>query len=522
MPNRSNDELYQLIQTLEKAEKRNFKLFVTRNSSDGDLKIIQLFDLMDKMEEYDEVLLLKKGQALKKQQLPNLKAHLFRQILASLRILKDEHNIEGQLHQNLEYAKILYDKGLYQQSLKLLERIKETCKYYFQNTFLLQTLIFEKKIESLHITRSIHNRAEALTGEVDQVSQRLQRINYLSNLSLLLYSWYIHMGHSRNHRDLEAIREYFTSRIPQSGVKGQGFFELLYQYQCFTWYAFIRQDFLQYYRYTQKWVDLYDEYPQMRKVELMLYIKGLHNLLQANFLLRDYYRFNKNLERFEAFAASEEGQAYINIRAQTFVYLNIARINKHFYEGSFSEGLTLIPTIEAGLKTYEVQIDQHRILIFYYRIACLHFGCGDNNNAIVWLNKIIHWNVGLRSDIQCYARLLHLIAHFELGHFDLLEHLIKSVYRFLAKMDNLSVVEEEMFKFLRKSFQLNSPARIKNAFQALRDKLVKYEHNALETRTFMYLDIISWLESKVAGVPVQEIIQQKFHQSERRGPKGVV
>ena len=52
--------------------------------------------------------------------------------------------------------------------------------------------------------------------------------------------------------------------------------------------------------------------------------------------------------------------------------------------------------------------------------------------------------VYLRTDLQCYARLLHLIAHYELGNYDLLEYLFKSVYRFMAKMENLSVVEEEI------------------------------------------------------------------------------
>ena len=30
------------------------------------------------------------------------------------------------------------------------------------------------------------------------------------------------------------------------------------------------------------------------------------------------------------------------------------------------------------------------------------------------------------------------------------------------------------------------------------------------SRPFLYLDIISWLDSKIAGVPVQEIMQRKF------------
>ena len=76
MPNRSTDALFQLIKSLEKSEKRNFKLYVQRNSSSENLKIVQLFDALDKMDNYDENLLLSKSKDLKKQQLSNIKAHL--------------------------------------------------------------------------------------------------------------------------------------------------------------------------------------------------------------------------------------------------------------------------------------------------------------------------------------------------------------------------------------------------------------------------------------------------------------
>ncbi len=173
MPNRSKDELFQLIQTLEKAEKRNFKLFVKRNSSTEDLKIILLFDALDKMEHYDEEHLLKKAPAIRKQQLSNLKAHLYKQILSSLRIMRDDANIDMQLHEQMDHARILYNKGLYAQSLKILSRIKEMARAYNQITFWLQALIFEKKIESLHITRSFEDRAEQLAREVDELDARL-------------------------------------------------------------------------------------------------------------------------------------------------------------------------------------------------------------------------------------------------------------------------------------------------------------------------------------------------------------
>jgi len=77
MPKRSTDELFQLIKSLEKSEKRNFKLYINRSGGNEDLKIVQLFDALDKMAEYDEDVLLRKNTSIKKQQLSNLKAHLY-------------------------------------------------------------------------------------------------------------------------------------------------------------------------------------------------------------------------------------------------------------------------------------------------------------------------------------------------------------------------------------------------------------------------------------------------------------
>ncbi len=178
-------------------------------------------------------------------------------------------------------------------------------------------------------------------------------------------------------------------------------------------------------------------------------------------------------------------------------------------EGTFSEGLSLVPETEAKLKEYYLYLDRHRVLVFYYKIASLYFGSGHYDRAIDYLNKIINWKVDLRTDLQCYSRLLHLIAHYELGNFDLLEYLFKSVYRFMAKMENLSVVEEEIFRFLRRSFHV-SPRELKGEFEKLLNKLKQHERNRFETRAFMYLDIISWLESKINNTPVQNVIRQKF------------
>src|SRR5215207_5449432 len=128
MSNRFSDSLFQLIHSLEKAEKRHFKLYIKRSSAKQDLKIVQLFDALDKLKEYDEKLLFKKLPAIEKPQLHNLKTHLYKELLASLRLLKSADSIDLQLNEQFDYAHILYKKGLFLQSLRLLERAKETAR----------------------------------------------------------------------------------------------------------------------------------------------------------------------------------------------------------------------------------------------------------------------------------------------------------------------------------------------------------------------------------------------------------
>jgi hypothetical protein len=181
---------------------------------------------------------------------------------------------------------------------------------------------------------------------------------------------------------------------------------------------------------------------------------------------------------------------------------------------TFKEGLKAVPGIEEQLKENALFLDQHRIMVLNYKIATLYFGSGDYSTCIDYLQKIIHESGELRTDLQCYSRLLHLMAHYELNNFEIMESLTKSVYRFMARMENLTVVEDAMFKFLRQSFTL-SPRKLKPALETFLQKIKHLEKNRFETRAFAYMDIISWVESKVYAKPMSEIIRNKYLQSKR-------
>ncbi len=206
--------------------------------------------------------------------------------MASLRLIKSTESIDLQLHEQLDYARILYNKGLYLQSLKILDKVKELAISYNQDSFLIQVISLEKKIETLYITRSMQNRADRLSNEANEINEKRRVITKLSNLALQLYSWYIKNGHARSEKDEKGVISFFHENLPAHSTEQTGFYERLYLYQSYCWYSFIRQDFLMCYRYTQKWVDLFIEQPIMINAETAHYIKGMHNLLNSHFILK--------------------------------------------------------------------------------------------------------------------------------------------------------------------------------------------------------------------------------------------
>ncbi len=429
MPNLISDTLFQLVHSLEKSEKRHFKLYIKRSSSKEDLKIIRLFDALDKLSDYDEKQLLKMLPDITKPQLSNLKTHLYKQLLASLRLLKTNENIDLKLSEHLDNARLLYNKGLKLHALNILEKAKELARTNQKMNFLVQVISLEKKIETLHITRSTLEKTQSLAEEALDISGHIDRVTRLSNLALLLYRWYVKNGHARDEQDENGIREFFKNSLPDDYNSIHGFYEKLYLYQSYCWYAFIRQDFLMYYRYSQKWIDLFGENEVMIAVETGHYIKGMHNLLNAHFDLRNFQKFEITLQQFEEFAKTPIANQHDNFRTHTSIYINSARLNQFLMQGNFIEGLKAVPEIEEKLHEYALFVDSHRILVFNYKIATLYFGAGDHGTAIDFLHKIINDNqVGLRNDLQCYARLIHLLCHFELGNEEILDSLIKSVY----------------------------------------------------------------------------------------------
>ena len=514
MPKQKTDDLLKLVASLNRAEKRHFRLFVKRNQqSNGELLFLQLFDILERTGEYDEAYLLKRIEGIKKSQLSNLKAHLYKQLLTSLRLLNRNKDEEITLRENLDYARILYNKGLYRQSLDILDKVKKRALELETHTIALETAQFEKLIEGQYITRSIEGRAEELSRECEMLTRKIDATNAYSNLSLRLYGLYLADGLVSNEQEYRAVGTYFQDNVPEGEYEDLDFWGKVYYCQSYTWMHLIRQDYPLCYRYTQRWVDLFRDNPKMIEVNAPLYLKGVHNHLATLFNMWQYDKFMEELHNLDLFPHQFDLTNNVNVAGLYHLYQFDHQIRRHYMEGTFTEGLGLVPQIMEVIGDNRYNWDDHRNMVFYYRIACLYFGSGDNDSAIDYLNLIINQrSPNYRSDIQAYARILSLICHFEMGNVQLVEYQVKSVYRFLSKVEHLQETQQIIFRFLRRIPRIRE-ADLREEFVELKRRLDEVAKKPFESRPFTYLDIPSWLEAKIENVSVQEVIRRQFEET---------
>ena len=509
MSNKNTDPLFQLIKSLTKSEKRYFKVHTNPSKNIDSTKFIKLFDLIDKQKDYNESKILSKEHAIKPQQLSNLKAHLYKQILQSLRNLNSNDDIDLNIREMIDHSTILYNKCLYDQCIKMLDKAKLTAEKYDRNTLLLEIIEFEKKLVTKFIRSNIEDKVSSLIKASDHISEKISNINTFSNLTIKLYSFYLKIGFLRNHKDFELVNSFLYSTLPVFQEDKLSFEEKMYLYNSFVGYYFFIQDFERGYQYAKKWVALFENHPEYIIPKIETYIRAINNLLVSESKLHKYDEFKITIQKLEAINKSSDLRMTENIRLLLFKYSATHRINRYFMVGEFDNGVQIIPEIADSLEEFKNLLDTHYIIIFYYKFACMYFGAADYQKVVFWLNKIINMkDVDLRSDIHSFARILNLISHYELGNIDLIDYYIRSTYRFLIKKNDLHLFQKIIMKFLRKLSSITQD-QLTDAFKELREQLLPLNEKFYERRPFIYFDIISWLESRIENRPIQDIIQEK-------------
>ena len=504
--------LFELIKSLTKSEKRSFKLFAKRSGATDDAKFIRLFDAMDGVNSYDEAAILKKMPEVSKTQFANLKSHLYGQILASLRLSNLKHDIDIELREQLDYIRVLYKKGLYYQSLRLLNRAKNTIGDYRKDLFQLALLDYEKQIRSQQVFDLEESYADDLDKQTNEALARFSKVQQFFTLATKMKARFVEKGMVKSEIEMNNLKALFYTSVKDVQEEDLAFNEKFYLYRAYYWFSYLTYDFESCVKYAEKWVNSFKEGGLDRKRKAG-FLKGLNRLLQSAFRIDDVQRFNQYYAYLDEFEEAEGSAMTSNTASLLLKYRTIQTFNQTFLQADFEDKKEFIQSLLSQVKSSESRIDPHNLTVIYYKAGVYFFALEDYRESRFYLNKLINEPGGLRSDLKGFARIISVLIDYDSGQEEHIDRKIKSAYVYIKQAENLGELQETFLKFFKNLGAL-FPQEVKKAFRDLKGQLEQLEKDPYAAKPLLYFDVLSWLDAKIEGTSFAEAVKKKIEKSQ--------
>lgn len=502
---KATDDLHQLIQSLNKGEKRYFLKYAAIQGTLEGKNYLELFHAVELQKEYDEQKIktsLKRSDGLVKQ-FAFYKKYLFELIMKSLRSYRAESSVIFQLENIFQNTMLLYEKGLYHLCLKSISKGKKIAIKNEKHVKYSEFIELEDKVLSLMVSARknedfiasiFRDRKEMLNLELNNAELR-----YLQNRLFYLTR---HIGTPRN-KENRALYDRIVSNPILSGE---------YRCLCFLSTFYYLNIWAVYYGAVEQWEDsLSYRFKLIKHIENSsvdwsikgpYYSAALHNLLNALIYLKKYSLFDENIRKIENYPT-------LSLKSKSSYYVLLLAKNINVFEPK--KNCSIGDEIIKFITKHKHNIARDEELVFYYKLFYSHFICQNYSKSLSFLNKIINdrSNLSIRTDLRNAAYFLALIVYYELEHYDLLEYALKNTKNHFAKKGSLYTIESLFIKLLNSLIRLKTFAeKKKKIIETL--KLLKPIENENEVKTFLLsFDIFIWLESKKANKSFLEVMKEK-------------
>jgi RNase P protein component len=409
-------DLFRLIHSLSKSEKRYFKIYASRHVIGEENNYIRLFNAIDRQQEYDEAALRAQFKDEKfAGHLAVTRNYLYRLILESMRVYHAEHNPTARIRNHLQDAEFFYDRLFYAQSRKSLERARRLIEEYDRYTYMPAVLELERR---LMVEEEYEGASpESLTAFADACREAVAKIENISSywdISARLFFVYLRQGATRTEELLQEVRALIDTPLLRDENAALTFEAREYFYHINGTYYFLLGDYAQAHYYSGKHIALLEQTPGYIERQASRYLGRVSIYLSDSFKLKKYGEFFAGIEKIRTFFDRYPSTRDDKTEAQLFKLLAMLELFAHVELGNYDKGLALAPAIEQGLQQYAEHIEQSLVTSFYFNFASLYFLAQRYNEALHWINELLNTSLPVREDVYSFARVFSMIIHLSL------------------------------------------------------------------------------------------------------------
>ncbi|MFT5824351.1 MAG: tetratricopeptide (TPR) repeat protein [Crocinitomix sp.] len=499
MSNKVSSHLFELIKSLNKSEKRYFKLFSSRHTIGEENGYLKLFDFIDRMDTYQEDLIFMhfKGQALLNK-FSITKARLYNNILRSLDSFNANTSHDAQLYRSIHCADILYDKGLYKQCEKLLKSAEKQAKKYERFNTLLEIKQKQKKlIENELYTEIKAVQITKMFEEEKAIIDEIQTYHQLWNVKSLLFQEINLNGNVRNEQDTLKLKE-LVDRIANINVKNYSTkINYLYNHIHGAYY-FSVNDLECSYHHLQANMHLLEDDSTTFKNRPNLYFSVLTNIIYISTRLKKYEEAEEYLLKLKDLSAAGKSQKTLDLDIKYFSSSCSLELFLLIEKGDYHKAEELVPQIEEAYRLYGDHINSLRKAYIDFKVGIIYLSIGEYSKALNWINKVLNESkIDQKQDIFCFAQLINLILHFELDNSRFLPYAINSTKRYLKNKKRIYAFEELFLKLITRMAKSDGFFELEEKLMPIEKELIILKADPKEQVVFEYFDFLTWVQSKL-------------------------
>lgn len=513
MSKKSVDQLFELIKSLTKSEKRYFKLISSRHTIGDENNYIVLFDYLDKLDDYDEkeLILHFKGEAF----LNNFsitKRRLYDHILNALDAFHQGSSIDAQLYKSIHSADILYNKSLYEQCGKILRSAEKLARKHERFAILLE--ISKRKKKLLENIGYAHVELQEMAEIVENEKTYIDHLFSYSTLWTLKSELFMELsrrGVSRtddSETNFKQIFDALNKEIKSNDLSSESMY---LAYHAKSAYHYAVHDFEACLIDLQKNMELFQANPVFLAEHPNSYFSVLTNAIFVNEKLGKFNDAKALLQTLKQFPRTSGIDLSEDLQIKLFSSTSSIELSSCLLRGDFSAALELIPMVERGLTLYQDKISPQRRAFLAFKCGTVALGAQKYSEALKWINQVLNDSkLDASDDILAFTHILDLIIHIELKNDKLLPYALKSTERFLKSRNILHNFEKVMLRFVNKLVKTNNVFESEKHWENLYEELVSLKRDSHQNVGLDYFDFESWAKSKIKRQSFEEIIRSKF------------
>lgn len=492
-----NDQLFLLIKSLSKAEKRQFKLYA--NKHEGAKDYVELFNEIEHQKVYNEAKIKEK---LKNRKLAKnfavVKNYLFNTIIESLQELIVYDTAESKIDSLLKKINILYQKGIIDTCLRYIEKAKIIAENHEMFVELIKILNIQHQI-SLRNTSLLFKKRKEILEELDLVTDKLYNLSQYEKLGRQVSYYLLTENLPINSVEINAILQHPLMLRKESALSRKAMILYLRIHAEICSHEGKIKDSMQY------------NYEILRNLETanisakefpFIYARAINTYLQDALEAKHFDNFNYYLSILKDLFSQKISSHHLNT-IKGFYYLNLIR--KQIIFGNFKEILEILSSNREELSSKLIPIKFRIGIIYFECIACI--GLNQYKEALKILHTFLLGNENIILPIKRISRLLSIIIHFELSNVTTLLSEIENTYRYILNLEN-NLAEKSILKYFKQLLNCSFETEKTELFNKLKNELLTFEGSP-QIQPLLYFDFLSWIESKIKNKSFIEIVQEK-------------